>query len=102
MALPRPPARARFAAPALARAALALDERAVLANQQLEVLALFVGKLQEHLLAFGIFEPLAVALEEAVRAALAANADAIRLEIVDAVAAQLIGAGGRTGRWPRP
>ncbi len=97
LALSRPPARARFGAVTggrlVARRPLALDERAVLANQQLEVLALLVGKLEKHLLAFGVFEPFAVALEEPVRAALAANADAIRLEIVDAVAAQLLAAG---------
>ena len=40
------------------------DERAVLANQQLEVLALLVGELEEDLLALGVLEPLAVALEE--------------------------------------
>ena len=67
-----------------AGAALALDERAVLADQQIEVLALLVGELEEDLLAFGVLEPLAVLLEEAVRAALAADADHQRLLIVDA------------------
>src|SRR5688500_3684875 len=57
------------------------------------MLPLFFGKLEEHQLAFRILEPLAVALEEAVRAALAADADAIRLEIVHAIAAQLFSAG---------
>ena len=69
-----------------------MTQRAVLANQQLEVLALLFGELEEDPLAFGVLEPLAVALEEAVRAALAADADAVGLEIVDAVAAQLLGA----------
>ena len=77
----------------LGLAAVPLDERAILANQQLEMLALFFGELEEDALAFRVLEPLAVALEEAMRAALAADADAIGLEIVDAVAAQLLGAG---------
>ena len=72
---------------------MTLDELAILANQQFEMLALFLGELEEDALAFRVLEPLAVALEETMRAALAADADAIRLEIVDAVAAQLLGAG---------
>ena len=72
--------------------ALAPRQRAVLANQHLEMVALFLGELEEDLLAFGVLEALAVALEEAMRAALAANADLVRLEIVDAVAQQLVGA----------
>ena len=66
---------------------------AVLADQQIEVLALLVGELEEDLLAFGVLEPLAVSLEELVRAALALDADEQRLLIVDAVA-QLLGALG--------
>ena len=46
---------------------LALDEGAVLADQQAQVRALFVGELEEDLFALGVFELLAVALEEAVR-----------------------------------
>src|SRR5262245_10405145 len=74
-------------------APLALHQRAVLADQQIEVVPFFVGKLEEDLLAFGVFEPLAVLLEEAVRAALAANANHQRLLIVDA-AHQTFGAFG--------
>src|SRR6478609_8490876 len=70
-----------------------LHQRAVLANQQLEMLALFFRELEENALALRILEALAVALEETMRAALAADADAIRLEIVHTVAAQLLGAG---------
>src|SRR5687767_13031218 len=40
----------------MALPAMALDERAILANQQLEVLALFLGEFQKHLLALGILE----------------------------------------------
>ena len=91
------PARGRAAERRRARpaagAALALDERAVLANQQIEVVALLVGELEEDLLALGVLEPLAVLLEEAVRAALAADADHQRLLIVDA-AHQPLGAFG--------
>ena len=79
----------------------ASTQRAVLADQQLEMLALLVGELEEDLLALGVLEPLAVALEELVRAALAADADEQRLLVVDAVG-QLFGALRRTGRWPRP
>ena len=43
-----------------------LAQEAVLANQELEVLALFLGELQEDLLAFRVLEPFAVALEEPV------------------------------------
>ena len=46
---------------------------------------LFLGELHEDLLAFGVLEPLAVLLEEAVRAALAADADQQRLLVVDAL-----------------
>ena len=92
------PACGARAAPA---AALPLHERAVLANQQFEVLALLVGELQEDALAFGVLEALAVSLEEAVRAALAADADHQRLPVVDAVAAAARRP-RRTGRWRRP
>src|ERR1051325_2181847 len=77
----------------LARTALALDERAVFAHEQVEGLALFVGELQEDLLAFRVLETFAVLLEEAVRVALAADADEQRLLIVDA-AQQAVGAFG--------
>ena len=77
----------------LAAATLALDQRAVLADEQVEMLALLVGKLEEDLLAFRVLEALAVFLEEAMRAALAADADHQRLLIVDA-AQQPIGAFG--------
>ena len=50
------------------------------------MLLLLVGKLHEDLLAFGVFEALAVLLEEAMRAALALDADEQRLLIVDALA----------------
>ena len=72
--------------PRCARAAspsLALEKRAVLANEQVEMLALLVCEFQEDLLAFGILEALAVFLEEAVRAALAADADHEGLLVVD-------------------
>src|SRR5712672_1412650 len=49
-----------------------------------------VGEFQEYLLALGVLEPLAVFLEEAVRAALASDADEQRFLIVHA-AAQLFG-----------
>ena len=61
-----------FRAPATAgRGAAGVRRAPVLANQQLEVRALFVGELEEDLLALGVLERLAVALEEAVRPALA-------------------------------
>src|ERR1043165_911056 len=75
----------------LAAAPLPLDERAILAHQQIEVFALFVREFEEDLLAFGILEPLAVLLEEEVGVALAADADEQRLLIVDA-AQQPVGA----------
>src|ERR1044071_5914536 len=49
----------------LAAAPLALHEGAVLAHEQIEVLALFVGELQEDLLAFRVLEALAVLFEKA-------------------------------------
>ena len=45
------------------------------------MLALFFGEFQENALALGILEALAVSLEEAMRPALAADADAVRLVI---------------------
>ena len=80
-------------APRAAAAALPFDKRSVLADQQLEVCPLFVGELEEDLLALRVLEALAVALEEPVRAALAPDADHQRLQIVDALG-QLLGAGG--------
>src|SRR5262249_19616186 len=65
-----------------------------LADQEVEVGALLVGEFEEHLLAFRFLEPLAVALEELVGAALAADADEQRLLIVDAARPQLLGALG--------
>ena len=76
-----------------AGAGLAGQERPVFADQQIEMGALLVGELQEDLLALGIFEPLAVALEELVRSALALDADEQRLLVVHALA-QLLGALG--------
>ena len=63
--------------------------------------ALLVGELEEDLLAFGVLEPLAVALEELVRAALALDADEQRLLIVDAARAASRRL-RRTARSPRP
>src|SRR5262245_31950685 len=71
------------------RTTLALDERLVFANQQIEVIALFVGELEENLLAFRVLEFLAVLLEEAMRAALTADADHERLLIVHAASKPL-------------
>src|SRR6188768_2099233 len=63
-------------------AALPRDQALVFANEQIEVGALLFGKLHEDLLPFGVLEPLAVFLEELVRASLAADADHQRLLIV--------------------
>ncbi len=65
---------------------LAAGKALVFADQQLEVLLLFLGKLHENLLAFRIFEALTVLLEEVMRAALALDADEQRLLIVDTLA----------------
>src|SRR5690606_25112909 len=73
--------------------ALPLGQRAILANEQLEVLPLFVGELEKDALAFRFLEPLAVASEEAMRRALAADADHQRLLVVDALR-ELLGARG--------
>src|SRR5436189_3627581 len=64
----------------------AVDEALVFADEELEVLLLLVGKFHEDLLAFRVLKPLAVLLEEAMRAALAFDADQQRLLIVDALA----------------
>src|SRR5260370_34260730 len=69
-----------------ARAPLALAQRLVLAQQQVEVRALLVCELEEDLFALRVLEALAIAFEEFVRAALATDADAERLLIVDALA----------------
>src|SRR4029079_16743341 len=50
------------------------------------------GELQEHALAFRLLEAVAVFLEEAVRPALAADADEQRLAIAEALALELLGA----------
>src|SRR5262245_65013700 len=71
--------RAVFARPR----ALPFAQRLVLVQQQIQMRALFVGELEEDSLAFRILEPLAVALEEVVRAALALDADQERFEVVD-------------------
>src|SRR6187431_2631646 len=64
----------------------AVDEALVFADEELEVLLLLVGKFHEDLLALGVLEPLAVFLEEAMRATLAFDADEQRLLIVHALA----------------
>src|SRR5258705_2484691 len=68
----------------LPAAPLPLHERTVFAHQQVEVGAFLVGELEEDLLALRVIEALAVLLEEAVRVALAADADEQGLLIVDA------------------
>src|SRR5262245_144702 len=70
---------------------LAIDERTIFANEQLEVRALLVGELEEDPLALGVLETLAVALEELVRSAFAADADHQRLAVVETLG-QLLGA----------
>src|SRR4051794_38371505 len=67
---------------------LGFGQRPILPDQEPEMLALLVGKLEEDQLALGILEALAVPLEESVRAALAADPDHQRLLVVDAVAAE--------------
>src|SRR6266851_508662 len=61
-----------------------LPQRAVLADEEVEVRTLLVGEFQEDPLAFGILEPLTVPLEELVRPALALDTDEQRLPVVDA------------------
>src|SRR3954463_12015547 len=81
-------------------ASLSFDERPILANEKVEVSALFVGELEEDLLAFGILEALTVFLEEAVRSALAPDSDHQRLLIVDAVDQTLGALGEQAVRRP--
>ena len=100
----RSPRRAGRGSPRPLRAphmALALHQRLVFAHQQIQMFALFVGELEEDLLALGVLELLAIFLEEPVRAALAADADEQRLLVVDPLSA---GARRlrRTARWRRP
>src|SRR5262245_38508663 len=71
-------------------APLSIAERFVFADQEVAVRAFFLGEFEEDLLALGILETLAVALEELVRAALALDADEQRLFVVHALA-QLLG-----------
>src|SRR5947207_10845047 len=73
--------------------ALPLDQAFVFADEEIEMLALLLGELHENLFPFGVFEALAVLLEEPVRAALASNADHQRLLIVHALG-QALGAFG--------
>ena len=55
--------------------------------------AFFIGKFQENLFPFRVLEPLAIALEEFMRAPFAPDPDEQGPRIVDAAAAQLLGAG---------
>src|SRR5215203_4536314 len=66
-------------------ASLTFHERAILANEQVEMRPLFVSKFEKDLLPLGILETLAVLLEEAMGAAFAADPDHQRLLVVDAV-----------------
>src|SRR5262245_43825212 len=75
------------------RSPLPFAQRAVLAHEQLAVGPLFVRELAQSLLARGILEALAVALEELVRTALAPDADEQRLLVVHPFG-QLFGSGG--------
>jgi hypothetical protein len=84
---------AGLASGSLTTALLTIDERAILADQQLEVLAFLAGEFEEDLLAFGILEAIAVAFEEPVGRAFAADANHQCLAIVDALG-QLFGARG--------
>ena len=63
-------------------------------SRLIEMGALFVGELEEDLLAFGVFELLAVALEEPMRSTLALDADHQRLAVVDALG-ELLGSSGK-------
>jgi hypothetical protein len=65
-------------------------QRAVFADQQLEVIALFFRKLEKDLFALGILETLAVAFEETMRTAFAPNTNAVGLEIVHALTQQVV------------
>src|SRR5262249_59273912 len=61
-------------------------QRPVFSDEQIHVRALFPGELEEDLLSFRLVEPLAVFLEELVRAALALDPDEERFTVVDAAA----------------
>jgi hypothetical protein len=74
--------------------ALSLHQGTILPYQQFQVLPFLVGKFQKHLLAFRVFETLSILLEEAMRAALATDANQERLLIVHP-ARQSIGALGK-------
>ena len=54
---------------------LPLTQRAVFADEQVEMGAFLVGKFQKDLLALGVLEPFAVTFEEFVRAPLAFDPD---------------------------
>ena len=62
--------------PVFAAATLAPDERAILARKEIAGGRALAGELRENALPFRLLEAFAVALEEPVRAALAADADA--------------------------
>src|SRR5438477_13167023 len=61
-------------------------QRAILSDEQVQMCALLFGELQKDLLAFRVFETLAVSLEKSMRAAFTFDADEERLQIVDAFA----------------
>src|SRR5262252_9339758 len=61
-------------------------QRAILADQQLEMRAFLVRKLEKHLLSLGVLEPLTVFLKELMRAALTPDPDQERLLVVHALA----------------
>src|SRR6476661_481404 len=81
----RLPASPPFRAARGPAAPLALDQRTIFADEELEVRAFFVGELQEDLLALGVFELVAVSLEEAMRAALALDPEHKGLAVVHPV-----------------
>lgn len=71
---------------------LARDEGAILPDQKLEVVPLFLRKFEEDPSALGFFEPFTVALEKAVGRSLTPNAEKQRL-FVGPAAGQRFGAG---------
>src|SRR5688572_6060050 len=79
---------------ALPGGSLARDERPVLANEQVEVIAFLVGKLEKDSLALRFFESFTVLPEKAVRPALAPDSDAQRFLVVHSVAAQFFDPSG--------
>src|SRR6185503_2588736 len=89
----RHPARATLGTAGRWTPPLPLDEQAILADQQLEMCAFFVSKVEKDLLAFRVLELLSISLEESIGTALALDADHERLPIVDAVC-EAIGRGG--------